>query len=428
MYKLRTSRIKYFYGNAIIILCCLLVILSGCSDASGNASTTSSKSDSPSVSGSHVSTKADANGIQTDAVLRTQLAKVQQIIDGMTLEQKLGQLIIVEYFGSDYPTTALQYMVSQQNVGGYLYQPGADANGNFNPPSDTVNGVAQFAAQADRDAKIPLLIGIDQEGGWVTKLKTLFGPAPAASDMTATGDPDFAFNQGVQDAKWMRSVGINTDFAPVVDVGPTSNLLVTRQFSDNPQTVATYAGAFLNGLQNNGIVGTLKHFPGLGSLPTSADPHDTLPVVNKSKADLESVDWLPYKTLIQHNHPAMIMSTDMVDTAIDPNAPAELSPKVIDGVLRKELGYNGVVITDGLYMGGVQQYVGSVGVKDFVKPSLLAILAGNDMVEGAFTASQVASTIQNFKNAIQQGQLTEARVDQSVQRILLMKMQYGIIK
>ena len=419
MYKLRTPRIKYSYGNAIIILCSLLVMLSGCSDVSGSLGSTS-------VSTSHASTKADANGIQTDAVLRAQLTKVQQIINGMTLDQKLGQLIIVEYFKSDYPTTELQYMVSQQNVGGYLYQP--DANGNFNPPSDTVNGVAQFAAQANQDAKIPLLIGIDQEGGYVTKLKTLFGPAPAASDMTATGDPDFAFNQGVQDAKWMKSVGINTDFAPVVDVGPTTNLLVTRQFSDNPQTVTTYAGAFLNGLQNNGIVGTLKHFPGLGSLPAGADPHDTLPVVNKSKAELESVDWLPYKTLIQHNHPAMIMSTDVVDTTIDPNAPAELSPKVIDGVLRKELGYNGVVITDGLYMGGVQQYVGSASGNDFAKPSLLAILAGNDMVEGAFTASQVASTLQNFKDAIQQGQLTEARVNQSVQRILLMKMQYGIIK
>ncbi len=425
MYKLRTPRIKYSYGNAIIILCCLLVILSGCSDASGNTSSTLGNPGSTSVS--HASTKADANGIQTDAVLRAQLTKIQQIINGMTLDQKLGQLIIVEYFGSDYPTTALQYMVSQQSVGGYLYQ---DANGNFNPPSDTVNGAAQFAAQANQDAKIPLLIGIDQEGGWVTKLKTLFGPAPAAADMTATGDPNVAFNQGAQDAKWMKSVGMNTDFAPVVDVGPTSNLLLTRQFSDNPQTVSTYAGAFLNGLQHNGIIGTLKHFPGLGSLPNSQtyDPHFALPVVNKSKADLESVDWLPYKTMIQHNHPAMIMSTDVVDTAIDPNVPAELSPKVIDGVLRKELGYNGVVITDGLYMGGVQQYVGSADGNDFAKPSLLSILAGNDMVEGAFTASQVASTIQNFKNAIQQGQLTEARVDQSVQRILLMKMQYGIIK
>ena len=320
----------------------------------------------------------------------------------MTLDQKLGQLIIVEYFHSAYPTTVLQYMVSQQNVGGYLYQ---EINGNFNPPSDTVNGAAQFAAQANQDAKIPLLIAIDQEGGEVTKLKSLFGYVPAASDITATGEPNFAFNQGVQDAKWMKSVGMNTDLAPVVDVGPTSNLLETRQFSDNPQTVSTYAGAFLNGLQQNGIIGTLKHFPGLGSLPNSKtyDPHFALPTVNKSKNDLENVDWVPYKTMIQRNHHAMIMSTDVVDTAIDPSLPAELSPKMINGVLRGELGYNGVVITDGLYMDGIQAQW------SIAQASVLAIIAGNDLVEGAFQTQDVAATIQALKDAIQKGKLACSR-------------------
>ncbi len=118
----------------------------------------------------------------------------------------------------------------------------------------------------------------------------------------------------------------------------------------------------------------------------------------------------------------MIMSTDVVTTAIDPNLPAELSPKAINGVLRKELGYNGVVITDGLYMGGIQQQW------TVAQASVLAIIAGNDMVEGPYTASQVAGVIVALKDAIQQGQLSMDQVNQSVQRILLMKMQYGIIK
>ncbi len=414
MHTLRTPRIEYSYSRVIIVLCCLMVLFSGCSDVFGNGT-------SSSVRTSHTRTKADANGTQTNAVLRTQLTKVQQIIDGMTLEQKLGQLIIVEYIGTDYPDTALPYMVSQQYVGGYLYQA---KNSNFDPPSDTVSSAARIAVQANQDAKIPLLIAIDEEGGQVNKLSSFYGAMPSAAQMAATGDPKNAQAQGVQAAKWMQSLGINADLAPVIDVGPTSNLLEDRQFSDDPQTVATYAGAFLNGLQHNSIIGTLKHFPGLGSLPDSKnyDPHDALPVVNKSKTDLESVDWLPYKTLIQHNHPAMIMSTDVVDTSIDPNFPAELSPKMINGVLRGELGYNGVIITDGLYMGGIQAQW------SIAQASVLAIIAGNDLVEGAFHAQDVASTIEGLKSAITQGQLSMQQVNNSLQRILLMKMQYGVIK
>jgi beta-N-acetylhexosaminidase len=228
--------------------------------------------------------------------------------------------------------------------------------------------------------------------------------------------------QGVQASKLMQSLGINTDLAPVVDVGPISHLLQDRQFSDNPQTVATYAGAFLNGLQSSGTIGCLKHFPGLGSVSKQFDPHTTLPTVNESMAQLENTDFIPYKTMIQQNHPAMIMSTDVITTAIDPTLPAELSPKAINGVLRKELGYNGVVITDGLYMGGIQQQW------TIAQASVLAIIAGNDIVEGPYTGSQVASVIVALKNAIQQGQLSTDQVNQSVQRILLMKVQYGIIK
>ena len=424
MYKLRTPRMKYSYSHMFVIFCCLMVFLSGCSDVLGSTTSSSGGTGSTSASMTPAPTKADANGSQTDAVLRAQLAKVQQIMSGMTLDQKLGQLIMVEYFGSDYPSTALQYMVSQQYVGGYLYQ---DVNGNFKVPSDTVSGAAQFATQAQQDAKIPLLIAIDQEGGYVAKLSALFGAVPSAADMATSGDPKFATGQAVQDVKWMQSIGINTDLAPVVDVGPTTNLLVTRQFSDNPQTVTTYAGAFLDGLQSNGIIGTLKHFPGLGSLPKGGnyDPHTSLPVVNRSKTDLENIDWVPYKTLIQQDHPAMIMSTDVVDTAIDPTTPAELSPKVINGVLRGELGYNGVVITDGLYMGGVQTYTGTT---DISKAVVLSIIAGNDIVEGPYTPQDVANCVEALKTAIQQGQLSMYQVNQSVQRILLMKVQYGIIK
>jgi beta-N-acetylhexosaminidase len=238
--------------------------------------------------------------------------------------------------------------------------------------------------------------------------------------MAASGDPRVALQQAVQAAKWMLALGINADLAPVVDVHTVDPpVLESRMFGSDPQTVATYAGAFLKGLQTNAVAGCLKHFPGLGAI--TSDPHEGLPTVNRSMSDLEKIDLAPYKLMIQRDDPAMIMSTDVVMPAIDPDLPAELSPKAIDGVLRGELGYNGVVITDGLYMQGISQQW------SLSEAAVLAIAAGDDIIEGPFTPAQVADVVTAFKQAIQQGRISTQRIDQSVQRILLMKMHYGII-
>jgi beta-N-acetylhexosaminidase len=247
--------------------------------------------------------------------------------------------------------------------------------------------------------------------------------------MAATNDPQKVEGYGTQVAQWMKQVGINADLAPVVDVGstdPGSSLMTTRMFSNDPQQVATYAGAFLNGLQKNGIIGTLKHFPGLGTVSANFDPHDTLPQVTSSLQDLNNNDFVPYKKIIQQDQPAMIMTTDVETVALDANNPAELSPKVLS-YLRDTLGFKGVIITDGLYMGGL--YNGATPTTDQLAQTYVqAIIAGNDIMEGASTVDQVAAIQQAIHQAIQNGQLTEQRIDQSVQRILLMKMKYGIIK
>ena len=421
MQTFSSHSVMYFSRRFILLLCCLAFFFTSCADVPGTTTFSGNASGSGTATTSPAKPKSDMNGIDTEELLRAHLTKVDQMIQGMSLDEKLGQLLMVEFFGSDYQNTELPYMVSQQYVGGFLYQP---VNHNFDAPNDTVSAASQFPVMANADAKIPLLVAIDQEGGQVSKLTDagFDGSTPSAATMTATGDTNAVEQQGKQAAKLMQSLGINTDLAPVVDVGPVTNLLENRQFSDDPKTVATYASAFLNGLQSSGTIGCLKHFPGLGSLSRAVDPHTGLPVVNESMSQLESADFVPYKTMIQQDHPAMIMSTDVITTAIDPQLPAELSPKAINGVLRKELGYNGVVITDGLYMGGIQQQW------TIAQASVLAIIAGNDIVEGPYTASQVASVIVALKEAIQQGQLSMDQVNQSVQRILLMKMQYGIIK
>lgn len=336
----------------------------------------------------------------------------------MSLDQKLGQLIVVEYLGNSYQGSGLQYMVQQQYVGGVLYQ---YVNRNFTAPEDTIAGMTAFSRQIQQDAQIPLLLGTDQEGGEVNRLLTFHGPLPSAEAIAATGNPQDAFDQGAQAAKWMVQLGMNADLAPVVDVHTVNPpILQTRMFGSTPQAVETYAGAFLDGLQQNGIAGCLKHFPGLGAV--TSDPHFGLPTINRDMNDLENIDLAPYKVMIAKNHPAMIMDTDVVMSAIDPTLPAELSPKAVNGVLRSELGYDGVVITDGLYMHGISERW------SLSEAAVLSIIAGDDLVEGPYTVSQVASVLTAFKQALQSGRLTEARIDQSVERILLMKVETGMIK
>jgi len=411
----RTLRLKY--TGLSFLMCCILLFLSSCSSLLGSAAPADPTAvvSKPSPSPSRTIVKRDG---EAESRLNAQQAKVQQLMAGMTLDQKLGQLLIVEYIGNSYTGTDLQYMIAKQYVGGFLYQ---EINQNFTPPYDVISNVAAFSRQAMSDAKIPLLIGTDQEGGLVNRLLVFHGYLPSAADMAATGNPQVAYHQGSMAAKWLQQLGINADLAPVVDVHTVDPpVLVTRMFGSDPKAVATFAGAYLNGLQQNNVAGCLKHFPGLGAI--TSDPHAGLPIVNRSLAELESIDLAPYKLMIQKDQPAMIMSTDVLTPAIDPNLPAELSPKAINDLLRNQLGYNGVVITDGLYMQGISDRW------TLSQAAVLSIMAGNDLVEGPYSASQVAGVIAALKQAIQQGELTIDRINQSVERILLMKMRYGIIK
>ncbi len=411
---------KPYQAALMLLLCYMLLFFSSC--ANPLSVFDSATLDHPTQTLPKASITPSPTGIRTDSnvesPLKVQLAKVQQIMEGMTLDQKLGQLLIVEYLGNSYASTELQYMIAKQYVGGFLYQA---SNHNFDPPYNHISNVANFSQQSMRDAQIPLLIGTDQEGGLVNRLYVFHGYLPSAAEMAASGNPKIAYSQGVQAAQWMQQLGINADLAPVADVHTVDPpVLVSRMFGSDPRTVATYAGAYLNGLQQNNVIGCLKHFPGLGAI--TSDPHAGLPTVNRSLADLENIDLAPYKLMIQKYHPAMIMSTDVLMPAIDPTLPAELSQKTINDLLRNQLGYDGVVITDGLYMQGISDKW------SLSQAAVLSIIAGDDLVEGPYSASQVADVVAALKQAIQQGKLTIDRINQSVQRILLMKVQYGIIK
>src|SRR5437867_1350875 len=243
---MQISQSVRYYHNVLytcftIAVCCSMLLLSAC--------TTTVASGSSNIHHMNplptVQPKVDESSMGTEAVERAEIAKMQSIMAHMSLDQKLGQLILVEYLGNSYPGSegGLQYMVSQQSVGGFMYQ---YSNHNFDPPYDTVMKVDELSQQAMQDAKIPLMIATDQEGGQVNRLYTFHGYLPSASAMAATGSPNYAFTQGSQAAKWMLQLGINIDLAPVVDVHTVDPpILQDRMFGSTHQTVNTYAGAIL---------------------------------------------------------------------------------------------------------------------------------------------------------------------------------------
>ena len=338
---------------------------------------------------------------------------IDTILQHMTLDQKIGQMMLVQFMGPDY-SLDLSTMISQYNVGAVLI---FATNQNIQSKTQ-LRGVIQ---QMQHNSQIPLAISIDQEGGVVDRLASLDGPRPSAATIGATNNPNVAMQQGIQDAQDLSSYGINLNLAPVVDVTNVYNpQMVDRTFGNNATLVTSMAGAYLQGLQQSGkVLGTLKHFPGLGDV--GVDPHSGVPYLNRSKDQLEQIDWSPYRTLIAQGNVHAVMVTHEIVQAIDSTKPSSLSYNLVTGVLRHEFGFNGVIITDSLTMEGILAYYNEG------QAAALAVEAGDDLLMGASTPSDVATMIQGIKQAMSSGQISQQRIDDSVRRILMLKYDMGLL-
>lgn len=341
---------------------------------------------------------------------------INDIIQNMTLDQKLGQMMIVQFVGSTY-LPDISAMINQYNVGAVLL---FTANNNIiNRPQLT--DLIQSMQHDSTKNGIPLALAIDQEGGYVDRLVDLDGPRPSATSIGATNDPSKALAEGIRDASDLASYGFNLNLAPVVDVNTVYNpQMYGRTFGTNPDIVTRMAEAYLQGLQQSGkVFGTLKHFPGLGDVAT--DPHVGVADVYRSKSQLEAIDWAPYRALIQQGNVHAIMVTHDVLHEIDGSAPSSLSYKVVTGILRDELGFQGVVVTDSLTMQGLTAFYTES------QAAALAVEAGCDLLMGASTPRDVASMIQGIKQAISSGAISMQRIDDSVRRLLTMKYELGLL-
>ena len=333
----------------------------------------------------------------------------------MSLDVELGQLIMVEYGDTTY-SSDLDTMINQLHAGGVIM---------YEFQMQTFNQTKHDIAAMQQRATFPLLISTDEEGGpYVHRLKNIYGLRMSATDIYNTGDPNVATQQGTKAAHDLLALGINENLAPDVDVNLVNGYdMVTRTFGNDPTSVITFAGAYLRALQAAGVVGCIKHFPGLGDAVT--DAHTSLPVVNRTKDQIYSTELAPFKYFIQSqnalDNPGMIMPTDVLMPAIDPNLPAELSPIFMTDILRKQFGYDGVALTDALYMQGISDKW------SMPQAAVMALNAGNDMLLGPTGTSQMIDMLNAIKQALKDGTLSKARVDEAATRIIALKMEYHLM-
>jgi beta-N-acetylhexosaminidase len=355
-----------------------------------------------------VTYSASANAYAIDAL-------AHQILAQMSQDDKVGQLIIPMPFNDtsmDAGGGDMRSLLTQYHVGG-IFIPAY---------SMTAQQLHDYIAQMQAASKIPLIISSDFEGGGWNTLSNEVGARPSPWVVGQSGDTQQAYDKGVGDAKLLRQLGLNVNFAPVVDVltNPTNPILQGRTFGSTPDLVSKMAASYIDGLKNGGgIAATLKHFPGLGA--STVDPHQALPTVDRTLAQLQSVDLVPYKMLIASGRVSMIMTTHMLIPSLDPNLPTSISPAVINGLLRHDLGYDGVVVSDALFMGGLSNKY------SIPQAGLLAFEAGTDLLLGATGAGDTLTTINLIKSALSKGQITQQYLDNAVLRILRFKIQWKII-
>ena len=356
-------------------------------------------------------------------------AWVDDTLAQMTLDEKIGQLLLPSFYSvyvsSDSDTYAdLTDLVHTCHVGGFhvfgAREPSPDVL--LNPTySRTALGqplnAASLINRLQAAASVPLLVTADFETGIGFRLTggTTF---PRVMAFGAVGDPQLAYEAGRITATEARAIGVHVNFAPVVDVNnnPRNPVINTRSFGEDPARVAELARAYVEGLQDGGMLATVKHFPGHGD--TDVDSHLGLPVIAHSRDRLDRVELAPFRSGIAAGVDG-VMTAHIVLPAIEMSAttPATFSDRIVNQLLREEIGFDGLVFTDSMRMGAISELATPP------EAATRALLAGHDII---LHSPDDRATCRGLREAVQRGALTEARIDQSVRRILVAKARLGL--
>ncbi|WP_091456742.1 glycoside hydrolase family 3 protein [Actinokineospora iranica] len=361
-------------------------------------------------------------------------AWTESVLHGMPLEQKVGQLLVATVWGKSadeaHPTNRLRYgvdtpaqVIQRYQVGGAIYF--------NNSGTDNVDSPAQLAAFSNglqRAAKgvaphLPLVISIDQEGGNVTRVEAPATEYPSSMAVGASRSAADARTLAAVSGRELRAMGVNQNFAPVADVNsnPLNPVIAARSFSARPDLVSALVAAEVRGYQAGGrssetVSSSAKHFPGHGDAAT--DSHTGLPVITRTAEQWRAIDLPPFAAAIEAGIDS-IMTAHIQFPSLDPTGvPATVSKPIMTGLLREELGYQGVIVTDSLGMQGVREMFGDAEIP------VLALEAGVDQL---LMPPDLNLAKESVLAAVRSGRLTEQRIDESVRRILTLKWKRGIL-
>lgn len=330
--------------------------------------------------------------------------KVDKIVESMSQTEKLGQMVMIGIQGTKVDDDSL-YMLHQFHMGGVIL---------FDRNMESPEQVKQLTSdlQAQSNEKVPLFIGIDEEGGDVVRMAEKLTPPPSQKEIGATGDIEQAKTWAIKTAKSLKDMGINVNFAPVADVGSNDK----RSYSTDANTVIDFVRAATKGYQQENIIYSLKHFPGIGK--GKVDSHIDSSSIDVAKEVLMTEDILPFKTIIDENEPNdyFILVSHLKYPALDEEYPASLSSKIMTDLLRNELGYKGIIITDDMEMGAVANH------NDFRSIGVNAVKAGADIVLVCHEYEHQQEVYLGLLDAVNNGEISQERIDESIKRIIKVKL------
>jgi len=358
---------------------------------------------------------------------------IQSKLQHMTLEEKIGQLFIVHVYGKtptdpNYETINLnsnrggknfKEVIEKYHVGGVIYFNWTD---NVLTPLDAAqtnalsNGIQKIAM--DQRMPIPLFVSTDQEGGIVQRLVSPGTVFPGNMALGATRSTDYAAKTAAILGTELKSIGVNMNFAPVADVNvnPANPVIGVRSFSEDPALVSDMTVAQVGAYQNENLIATAKHFPGHGD--TATDSHYGLPIITHDLETLHKIDLKPFKAAIDSGIDAIMTAHIVVPALDDSGLPATLSKPILTGLLREELGFNGLIITDSLGMSGA----------NVVPPERVAVEAFKAGADILLNPPNVEVAYNGMLEAAKSGEISKKRIDESVYRILEAKLKRGLFE
>lgn len=347
--------------------------------------------------------KKNVNSIINDKTLSLD-ERVEVILKQMTPAEKVGQMVMIGVQGTQLNNDSL-YMLNEYNIGGIIL---------FDRNMENKQQVQKLTAdlQANAPENIPLFIGIDEEGGDVIRMETELTPPPSAKEIGETNEPEQAKIWADKTAKELKELGINLNFAPVADVGSNDR----RSYSTDVQKVTEFVINAGKGYEENNLLYCLKHFPGIGK--GQVDTHIDAYSVPVDGETLRTEDLVPFKSAINKlsSNKHFIMVSHLTYPAFDETSPASLSPKIITEILRDELDYQGIVITDDLEMGAISKHY------SFEETGVKAVQAGVDIVLVCHEYEHEIDVYNGILKAVQNGTISEDRLNESVRRILKVKL------